>query len=191
MPGVRFSQRRYDDLILPKKGFRYALEMRGTDEFLGSDTSFFQILVNGDLLVPLPWQLSLLTRAQGSFTILSDPFRDLPASVRFFAGGDRSVRGYAYQSLGPKDAAGDVIGGKHLVIGSIELERPISKIFGLAAFYDVGNAFNTFRNMDLQQGAGMGIRVYTPVGPIRLDFARQIGVPHPEFRLHFTVGFGL
>ena len=191
MPGLRFSQRRYDDLIRPKKGFRYALEMRGTDEFLGSDAGFLQTLANGDLLVPLPWRFSLFARAQGGFTILSDPFRDLPASVRFFAGGDRSVRGYAYQSLGPKDAAGDVIGGKHLLVGSIELERPISKIFGLAAFYDVGNAFNDFGNMNLQQGAGIGIRVYTPVGPIRLDLARQIGVDHPRFRVHFTVGFGL
>ena len=191
MPGLRFSQRRYDDLIRPKKGFRYALEMRGTDEFLGSDTGFFQTLVNGDLLVPLPWQLSLLARVQWSFTILSDPFRDLPASVRFFAGGDRSVRGYAYQSLGPKNAVGDVIGGKHLLVGSFEIERPISKIFGLAAFYDVGNAFNDFGNMDLQQGTGIGVRVYTPVGPIRLDLARQIGVRHPEFRVHFTVGLGL
>jgi translocation and assembly module TamA len=191
LPGLRFSQRRYDDLIRPKKGFRYALEMRGTDKFLGSDTGFFQTLVNGDLLVPLPWRFSLLARSQGGFTILSDPFRDLPASVRFFAGGDRSVRGYAYQSLGTKDAEGNVIGGKHLLVGSIELERPILKIFGLAAFYDVGNAFNTFRNMDLQQGAGIGIRVYTPVGPIRLDLARQIGVRHPDFRVHFTVGLGL
>lgn len=191
MPGVRFSQLRYDDLIRPKKGFRYALEMRGTDEFLGSNTGFFQILVNGDLLMPLPWRFSLLARAQGGVTILSDPFRDLPASVRFFAGGDRSVRGYAYQSLGPKNAVGDVIGGKHLLVGSVEIERPISKIFGLAAFYDVGNAFNDFGNMDLKHGAGIGVRVYTPVGPIRLDLARQFGVDHPKFRVHFTVGFGL
>lgn len=191
MPGLRFNERHYDDLVRPKKGYRYALELRGTDEFLGSDTGFLQLLLNGDLIVPLPWRFSLYGRAQGGFTLLSDPLRDLPPSVRFFAGGDRSIRGYAYQSLGPRDASGKVVGGKHLFVGSIEIERAIGKIWALAAFYDVGNAFNNFGKIDPQQGAGVGLRIYTPVGPIRLDVARQVGVRDPDFRIHLTVGFGL
>lgn len=191
IPGLRFNERHYDDLVRPKKGYRYALELRGTDEFLGSDTSFLQFLFNGDLIIPLPFQFSLFTRVQGGFTLLSDPLHDLPPSVRFFAGGDRSIRGYAYQSLGPKNASGKVIGGKHLLVGSIELERAIAKIWSLAAFYDVGNAFNNFGKIGPQHGVGVGIRLYTPVGPIRLDLARQIGVKDPKFRIHLTVGFGL
>lgn len=191
MPGLRFNERHYDDLVNPKRGYRYALELRGTDQLLGSDTGFLQFLINGDLILPLPFQFSLLVRGQGGFTLLSDPLHELPPSVRFFAGGDRSIRGYAYQSLGPRDASGKVIGGKHLLVGSIEIERPIWKILGLAAFYDVGNAFNNFGKINPQHGVGMGLRLHTPIGPLRLDLARQIGVKDPRFRIHFTVGFGL
>jgi translocation and assembly module TamA len=117
--------------------------------------------------------------------------RDLPASLRFFAGGDRSVRGYSYQSLGPKDSTGKVIGGKNLFVGSLEIERPVLKDWGVALFYDAGNAFNSLSEVNLFQGAGIGLRYYSPVGTLRLDLARQIGVDNPKFRIHFTVGFQL
>ncbi len=191
MPGLRFIERRYDDLIRPKKGYRYELELRGTGEFLGSDTRFLQVLTGGDLILPLPLQFTLFSRGQAGFTLLSDPLRELPPSVRFFAGGDRSIRGYAYQSLGPRDASGKVVGGKHLLVGSIEIERALSNILALAVFYDVGNAFNDFKDIDPQQGIGLGLRLYTPIGPIRLDLAYQLGVKDPDFRIHLSVGFGL
>jgi translocation and assembly module TamA len=191
MPGVRLTGRTYDNLTRPTKGYRYLMEVRGTDQGLGSDTGFIQFMANGDFIVPLPWRLSLLGRGQLGATAQNEGSADLPISVRFFAGGDRSVRGYAYQSLGPKDDKGDVVGGKHLLVGSIELERAIGKDWGIAAFYDVGNAFNTFSQMDLVQAVGLGGRYYTPVGPIRLDIARQIGVSNPGFRVHLTLGIEL
>ena len=191
MPGLRFTTRRYDDLVRPKKGYRYELEFRGTSKFFGSDTNFLQFLIGGDLIVPLPLKFILFTRGQGGFTILSDPLHELPISARFFAGGDRSVRGYTYQSLGPKDASGKVVGGKHLLVGSVEIERAITNIWALAVFYDVGNSFNQFGKIDPQHGAGVGVRLYTPIGPIRLDLAYQLGVKDPDFRIHLSVGFGL
>jgi translocation and assembly module TamA len=60
----------------------------------------------------------------------------------------------------------------------------------VALFFDAGNAFNDFDDMDLQQGAGLGIRRYTPVGPVRLDLARQLGVDDPSYRIHLSIGFG-
>ncbi|WP_054695204.1 BamA/TamA family outer membrane protein [Geotalea toluenoxydans] len=90
--------------------------------------------------MPLPWRLSLHTRAKVGLTLLNDPMADLPASLRFFAGGDQSVRGYSYKSLGPRDATGEVVGGRHLLVGSIELERALFKDWGLSVFYDIGNA---------------------------------------------------
>ena len=191
MPGVRFTSIHYDNIIRPTRGFNYRVEFRGTHESLGSDTGFIQGLSYGELLIPLPARLTLLVRAQAATTWQNDPARDLPISVRFFAGGDRSVRGYTYQSLGPRDGSGNVIGGRSLLVGNVEMERAIGQNWGAAAFYDAGNAFNSLSNIDAAQGAGIGVRYYSPFGPIRLDLARQIGVSEPSWHIHFTVGLGL
>jgi translocation and assembly module TamA len=191
MPGLRFSQRRVDDLIRPGKGFRYILETRGSTQALGAESNFVQFLGNGDLLIPLGAGFSLIPRTQVGVTWQKDPLTDLPPSLRFYAGGDRSVRGYTYQSLGPKDSSGNVIGGKHLFVASLEVEYSITRSWSVAAFYDVGNAFNNFDDLHLAQGAGLGVRYYTPAGPVRVDLARQINVDHPGFQFHISIGFAL
>jgi translocation and assembly module TamA len=165
--------------------------VRGTHEIFGSGTSFGQILGEGNLLIPLPHRFSLFSRLQAGATYLPDPFQDLPATLRFFAGGDHSVRGYAYQSLGPKDSSGNVVGGRNLLVGSLQLERGFGKNWGGLIFYDLGNAFNNFQDIHFAQGAGIGVRYYTRVGPIEVDLARQINVDNPGFRLHVIVGFSL
>ena len=109
-------------------------------------------------------------------------------SYRFFAGGDRSVRGYSYQSLGPVNAFGQVVGGRDILVGSLELDQALYTNWGVAAFFDAGNAFNSFGDFHLFKGAGVGVRYFTVVGALRLDLARQLGVPQPGYRL-LTVGF--
>ncbi len=189
LPGVRFTENRYDNQIRPTRGYRYEVEVRGTHQALGSDTSLLQAVADGSTLIPLPWSFSLHTRAKAGLTLLSDPLKDLPVSLRFFAGGDQSVRGYSYQALGPVDSTGAVVGGKHLLVGSLELERPVYKDWSASVFYDVGNAFNTFNDVKLFQGAGIGVHYYSPIGALNLYLARQLGVDHPAWRIHFTVGF--
>lgn len=191
MPGLRFSQLIYDDLVRPTKGFSYAIEARGMSKYLTSDMNLLQILGQGNLLFPLPGRLSVFTRVQTAMSFQDEPLRDLPASLRFFAGGDRSIRGYKYQSLGPEDKSGEVTGGKHLIAGSIEIERALSDDWGIAVFYDAGNAFNSLSDIKLYQGAGLGLRYNTVIGALRLDVARQIGVDNPKFRIHFSAGFQL
>jgi len=191
LPGLRFTENRYDNQIRPTHGYRYEVEVRGTHQALGSDTGLLQVVADGSSLIPLPWSFSLHTRARAGLTVLSDPLTDLPVSLRFFAGGDQSVRGYSFQSLGPVDANGTVVGGKHLLVGSVELERTVYKNWGASLFYDVGNAFNTFNNVKLFQGAGVGVHYYSPIGALNLYLARQIGVDNPAWRIHFTVGFEL
>lgn len=188
IPGIRFTERHYDSLIRPTNGYYYKLEARGTTQSFGSDVTFAQFLGYGDVLLPLPGRFSLLIRGQAGMTSTKDKFLDVPITYRFFTGGDNSVRGYAYKQLGPKNDQGEVIGGKHLLVGSIELERAFGENWGVAVFYDTGNAFDDFESMHLAQTAGAGARYYTPVGPIRLDVARQFGVTDPGYRVHFTVG---
>jgi translocation and assembly module TamA len=167
------------------------LEVRGAHQFLGSDTGLIQFLAEGSAIFPLPWRLSLFTRGKVGLTAQNDSLSDLPPSVRFFAGGDNSVRGYSYQSLGPRDATGRVVGGKDLLVGSLELHRAIFDNWGLSTFFDTGNAFNSFSSIRFFSGAGIGAHYYTRIGSINLYLARQIGVTDPAYHVHFTMGLEL
>ena len=116
---------------------------------------------------------------------------ELPPSIRFFAGGDQSVRGFSYQSLGPRDASGLVVGGSDLLVGSAELERALFQNWGVSLFYDTGNAFDAFNNLQFQQAGGVGLHYYTPVGGLNLSLAKRLGVNREVYYIHFTVGFQL
>lgn len=191
LPGLRFSDDRYDNPIRPVRGFRYALDLRGTHQAFGSDTRLAQLLAEGSYLVPLPWRLSLHTRAKGGATSLNDRFVDIPPSLRFFTGGDQSVRGYTYKSLGPRDASGQVVGGTQLLSGGIELERALLRDWGVSVFYDAGNAFNSYSAFSLRQGAGVGLHYFTSVGALNLAVAWPLREDNPAAHFHFTVGFEL
>jgi translocation and assembly module TamA len=91
-----------------------------------------------------------------------------PNSLRFFAGGDQSVRGYNWKTLGPTDLEGDVIGGQNVITAAIEYNHKISTDWLLATFFDAGNAFDN-ELKKLYYGAGVGARWISPVGLIRLD----------------------
>ncbi len=191
LPGFRLQAIEYDNLVRPQRGHRYLLEIKGTHQAIGSTTGFVQFIGDGGVVVPLPARFALLTRLRVGATVQNEEDLDMPIALRFFAGGDKSVRGYKYRSLGPTDDEGNVIGGKNMLAGSIELERAIGKDWGIAVFYDVGNAFNDFGRLELAEGAGIGGRYYSPIGPIRLDVARQINQPRPDIRIHISIGFGL
>lgn len=192
LPDLRFSDDRYSNPVRPRRGFRYTLELRGTHQLLGSDTALVQMLAGGSHLLPLPGRFALHTRANAAVTLLNDPLSDIPPSLRFFAGGDQSVRGYSYKSLGPRNAAGNVTGGKQLLTGSAELERALFQKWGISVFYDVGNSFNSFSAVSLFQGAGVGLHYYTSVGALNLSIAWPLGGSYdPSPRIHFTVGFEL
>jgi translocation and assembly module TamA len=118
-----------------------------------------------------------------------DDFDQLPPSQRFFAGGDRSVRGYPYQKIGPRNADGLVIGGERLLTASVEIERLIYGDYGVAAFVDAGDAFDSAP--DIKVGAGVGFRWRSPIGMVRLDVAHPFDDPDDNYRIHFTIGSDL
>ena len=111
----------------------------------------------------------------------------MPASKRFYAGGDQSVRGYQFEELGPTNSAGKVEGGRNLVVGSLELDRWITERWGAAVFADIGNAIDGFGD-PLRTGVGIGLRLRTPIGPVRLDLARGLDNPDADFRIHLSLG---
>jgi translocation and assembly module TamA len=189
LPGFRFTKERFDNLIRPVQGYRYSLDLRGAHPYFGSDSALVQFIAEGNAVLPLPWRLSLHLRSKLGASLLADPLSDFPPSIRFFAGGDQSVRAFSYQSLGPKNNLGQVVGGRDTLVGSVELERALYKNWGVSVFHDAGNAFNSFTNMHLYQGAGIGVHYYTPVGGLHVSFARRLDWPKEIYYIHFSVGF--
>lgn len=120
-------------------------------------------------------------------SIWTDGFRRLPPSARFFAGGAQNVRGFAFQSLGPRDEAGNVIGGQALVVTSLEYEHRFRRTWGWAVFWDAGNALRSFSGA-LEHGAGVGARWVSPIGLVRVDFAVPLTTDDRKLEVHLAVG---
>lgn len=189
LPSVAWTRLSADDPILPRRGYRLDLRLRGASDGAASDATFAQVAVDLRLVQPLGSRSRLLLRAGGG-TTATDAFRRLPPSVRFFAGGDASVRGFGYRSLGPADREGTVIGGEHLAVAGIEADTIVFERWGrwgLAAFFDAGTAFSG-SDFSPARGAGVGLRWVSPVGMMRLDVAWPISEPHRSPRLHFSLG---
>lgn len=168
------------------RGYRLSLDLRGASDSLGSDTTFMQVRAKAKLVRSLSEKVRVLARTGIGVTV-KDDFEDLPASVRFFAGGDNSVRGYGFEEIGPLNADGDVIGGSYRIDGSVEIDWLFRDQWALALFVDAGDAFNN-TDVDLKTGAGFGLRWYSPVGPIRLDFAHPFDDPDKDLRVHISLG---
>lgn len=188
VPGISWAEQ---PLLLtgrPRYGRRLSLKLSGTDEWLGSDTAFVQLETGDKLILPLGSNARLLTRVDAGWTI-KDDFSDLPFSVRYFTGGDGSVRGYDYKSLGPTDAEGNVIGGANRLVGSIEFDARVFGNWSAAVFVDSGNAFNSFSDMALKTSVGAGIRWYSPLGPVRFDVGVPLDRDAPDsWRIHISLG---
>ena len=186
MPGVNWSRTWGSDFIYTLDGLRFDIGLRGANKELLSDTSFFQLTGGIKTITSLGRHNRVIARGRLGSTI-TDEFQQLPSSVRFFAGGAQSVRGYAYQSLGPKDDKGEIVGGKNLMIGSIELEHKFDNKWGIALFYDAGNAIDDIADK-LERGAGFGLRWQSPVGPVRIDMASAVSKEGQPWRLHINIG---
>ncbi|MCW8946252.1 MAG: autotransporter assembly complex protein TamA [Sedimenticola sp.] len=188
VPGISWAKTKADNRMLPRKGYRLSLELKGAEEALLSDVRFFQLQAAAKWIYPLGAG-RLLIRGDTGLTLTED-FEKLPASYRFFAGGDQSVRGYGYQALGPKNTDGTVVGGRYLLSGSVEYEYPIKDDWSAALFIDAGNAVDGW-NEELKRSAGVGLRWRSPVGPIRLDLAIPEDTSEDSFRIHFSMGADL
>jgi translocation and assembly module TamA len=190
VPGMSWSHKQPNSATVtrPERGHRVTLKVSGTAEWIGSDSEFLQGDLYGKLIWPLWSGARVLLRGEIGATA-KEEFRTLPASVRYFAGGDYSVRGYDYETLGPTDAAGNVVGGSHRIAGSVEIDQRVLGNWSVAAFADSGNAFDSFSSIGTKTGIGGGLRWYSPLGPVRVDVAFPLDKDAPDdWRLHVTLG---
>ncbi|ROL63594.1 hypothetical protein BLX41_29620 [Pseudomonas protegens] len=186
MPGLTYSYLRSDNRIDPHNGYRIQFDTKLAKEGVGSDTNLLYgtVLLKG---LTTAWDNHrFLGRVQfgGSAT---NGYKSIPPSLRFFAGGDQSVRGYDYQTLSPKNSDGDRIGGRYMVAGSVEYQYSIAEKWRIATFVDQGNSFNKLELPNLKTGVGVGLRWVSPVGPIRVDLAHAMN-DDGGIRLHFSMG---
>lgn len=186
VPGWGIQYLNADQPSRPTRGIRLKAEVAGAAEKVLSDASFVRLLLTGKTILPLGKRGRLLTRGEAGWMETND-FADVTPTWRFFAGGDRSVRGYDYQSLGPLDDEGRAIGGRLLLTASVEGDWRIRERWSAAVFADAGNVGEDNLLDDLPWSLGVGLRWYSPVGPIRLDFAfpQQGG---NDFRIHISMG---
>ncbi len=186
LPGLSYSYLYRDSPVDPSRGYRFQFESAGGQRDMLSDIDVIHLTAAAKGLVTVGTtghRFLARVRAGG---IGTNDFEQVPPFLRFFAGGDQSVRGYGYRTLGPTDDEGDNVGGRFLLTGSVEYQYPLSSSWRLATFVDEGNAFDNLGD-PLKTGVGVGVRWVSPVGPIRLDVAR--GLDEPEnFRIHFSMG---
>jgi translocation and assembly module TamA len=184
--GTSYETARSEILSRVQNGHRLTVDLRGASDSLGSNTTFLQLRAGGKWIHSFTDRTRVLARVNIGATAKQD-LEELPASVRFFAGGDRSVRGYDFKTLGPVNEDGEVIGGSHLVTASLEFDRAFGKNWAFSIFADTGSAFNG-SDADFSTGVGLGMRWYSPVGPIRVDVAHPLDNPDESVRLHISLG---
>jgi len=205
-PEISLERKRADDMSFVRNGYSLSLDARASP---GPATKFVQARADAKWIRGFKDNQRLIVRGSiGASQV--DNFDKLPPELRFFAGGDRSIRGYAYQTVGPplpadllpialaRCARGDtttdcnnlIIGGKNLVVGSAEYEYYFTPNWGIATFVDAGDAFSAFGDYKTHIGTGVGLRWRSPVGMVRADLGFPVNDPEGRsgVQLHLIIG---
>jgi len=180
-----------DNIFEPSRGSRNSVEFSFAG--LGGDTQFYKVVGESAWFFPLP-VFGLVWSVRGVAGVVEGwGGQEVPIFERFFLGGATTLRGQRTRSVAPKDAAGETIGGTSELLFNTELLIPVFPRFRIALFFDAGDAYGFGTDFDptnLRLGAGGGVRVFSPLGPLRLDLGynldREPG--EKEFQVHFTVG---
>jgi translocation and assembly module TamA len=182
------TRRRLNDRLEPRKGYVLDFGLRLASDALVSDTDIAQTWGRITWLIPQGEKGRIKVRGEvGAMSVGN--FDALPPELRFFAGGDRSIRGFDYHEIGETNANGLIIGGQYLAIASGEYEYYFKEDWGAAVFVDAGDAFT--EGFGVNVGAGVGLRWRSPLGPIRLDVGFPVHTDLPieqGWRVHIQLG---
>jgi translocation and assembly module TamA len=177
--------RKLDNLLFPTKGYALNAQLGGALLPILTDEAFVRGYLRGVAYLPLGSSSNAIFRGEAG-ALASRDKSGVPAVYLFRAGGDQSVRGYAYQELGVP-VNGATTGGRYLATASAEYQYWFKPSYGAAIFYDAGNAGDTVSALHPKSGYGIGARWKSPVGPINVDVAYGHAVQ--KYRLHFSLGF--
>ena len=174
--GIGYDRSEKNNQVFPTRGYRVHGELKTSKSGVLSDVSFLRLEVGAKAVHSLLPRTRLLARADVG-EVFTSAFRSLPPSIRFFTGGDETVRGYRFETLGPRTASGAPIGGKIVVAASVETDYRFLDRWAVAGFIDGGNALDSWTPLKLRYAVGPGIRWISPVGLIRLDLAYTVNRP--------------
>ncbi len=185
LPSIGFAKLKSDSALDPSKGYRLQMDVSAGSGNVLSDADVVHVSALARGLTTLADKHRVLARIEVG-GVATDKYSSIPPSLRFFAGGDQSVRGYDYQSLSPRDAQRNRVGGRYLVAQSLEYQYEFVERWRAATFIDAGNATDSLTD-SMKVGVGAGIRWVSPIGPLRLDFAHAL---HDDrgWRIHFSMG---
>ncbi|MBZ9610591.1 autotransporter assembly complex protein TamA [Rheinheimera maricola] len=185
MPGISFNRSKQSSGSMPSSANRLLLGVEVSDEAWGSDASFVRLRSRIGWIGSAGNNHRLVTRLDGG-AVLMEGLSQLPPSLRFFAGGDNSIRGYGYETVSPRNSEDELTGGRYMATAALEYQYRVKGNWWLAAFSDYGSAWDD--KPEWVQGVGFGVRWASPVGPVRLDFAWGLDGPDKGFQLHFALG---
>jgi len=185
LPGISFSRIRSKGGINIDWGDKLLVYSEFANENLFSSDDVVKIYGQSKIIRTYSGHQFLASAEAGA--ILSDSIYNVPSSMRFFTGGDQSIRGYDYEEIAPRDAEGYLIGGSYLATASVEYRFPIAQKWKLAAFTDLGTATDDFSE-PLSIGTGLGVVWASPVGPIRFYVAAPLTDTGDAFKIHLMIG---
>ncbi|WP_333681518.1 autotransporter assembly complex family protein [Dyella sp.] len=181
------SRKMADNFDFVRRGWSLNFDARSTVDSLFSTARFSEITASGKWIHSF-WRTNRLILRGDLGHVWTNRFEALPPQLRFFAGGDQSIRGYPFQGIGPENSYDRVIGGSSLVIASATLEHYFTPRWGIATFVDAGNAFNGV-DVHPKIGTGVGVRWRSPVGMIRVDVGTPINdAQRHGVELHLVIG---
>jgi translocation and assembly module TamA len=187
-PELLLERKRADDLLFVRDGYSLALAARATPG-LASSTHFAQVRADAKWIHGIGKRQRVILRGALGAMAVGD-FDKLPPELRFFAGGDRSIRGYGFQTIGPHNEHELVVGGRDLAVASAEYEYYFNRNWGVATFVDAGDAFSGLGNFRTHVGSGVGLRWRSPVGMVRADIGVPVHDPDGKtgVELHLVIG---
>ncbi|MCC6609547.1 MAG: BamA/TamA family outer membrane protein [Burkholderiales bacterium] len=180
----RYTFRRADDIASPRTGYQGTFNLGAAVPGLSS-RGFVRATAKLHGFVPVGRNGDLALRAEAGH-VLASTREGVPAEFMFRTGGDQTLRGYAFESIG-LPVNGAVASARWLALASVEYTQWFSELLGGAVFYDIGDAFDTRDAFSAKSGVGVGLRIRSPIGPFRVDVA--YGEATHQLRLHFSVGF--
>ncbi|MGX3066592.1 autotransporter assembly complex protein TamA [Ursidibacter arcticus] len=188
-PTASLNRTRSDGNRFPLWGDSQKVTLNWGSKMWGSDVNFYSAKASTAWVRTYFTNHRFYFRAEVGYLNASE-FKRITPALRYFAGGDMSVRGFGYKDISPRDDQGKLTGASHLMTASAEYQYQVYPNWWAAAFYDTGLAARHYKGKELHSGAGVGVRWASPIGAIKLDIATPVRSPNNQKGIQFYIGLG-